>query len=55
MKAVNELELTEEQKDVVNILIARKDEMEYDYSINCYIAGMLDAYEILKLFNLTKE
>lgn len=55
LKAVDELELSEEQRDIVDTLIARKDEAEYDYHVNSYMAGMLDAYEILKQFNLTKE
>ncbi|MDD2981540.1 MAG: hypothetical protein PHN80_16435 [Hespellia sp.] len=55
LKAVDELELSEEQRDIVDTLIARKDEAEYDYRVNTYMAGMLDAYEILKQFDLTKE
>lgn len=55
LKAVDELELSEEQRDIVDTLIARKDEAEYDYHVNSYMAGMLDAYDILKQFNLTKE
>ena len=55
LKAVDELELSEEQKDIVDTLIARKDEAEYDYHVNTYMAGMLDPYEILKQFELTKE
>lgn len=34
LKAVDELELTEEQRNVVDTLIARKEEREYDYLIN---------------------
>lgn len=55
LKAVDELELSEEQRDTVDTLIARKDEAEYDYHVNTYMAGMLDAYKILKQFELTKE
>ncbi|MGI6502337.1 MAG: hypothetical protein ACOX1S_15975 [Anaerostipes sp.] len=55
LKAVDELELSKEQRDIVDTLIARKDEAEYDYRVNTYMAGMLDAYEILKQFDLTKE
>ena len=55
LKAVDELELSEEQRDIVDTLIARKDEAEFDYHVNTYMAGMLDAYEILKQFELTKE
>lgn len=49
------LELTEEQRNIINTLIARENEQEYDCNVNAYMAGMLDAYEILKMFNLTKE
>lgn len=55
LKAVEGLDLTEEQRDIIDTLIARKDEREYDYHVNTYMAGMLDAYEILKQFDLTKE
>ena len=48
-------ELTEKQRYIVDTLIARKDEVEYDYHVNAYMAGMLDGYEILKMFNLTRE
>ena len=43
--AVRKLELTADQRE----------ETEYDYRVNSYIAGMIDAYEILKQFDLTKE
>ena len=55
LKAVDELELTEEQRHIVDTLIARKDDLEYDYHINAYMAGILDGYTILKTFNLTRE
>lgn len=55
LKDVDELELTEKQRYIVDNLIARKDEVEYDYHVNAYMAGMLDGYEILKMFNLTRE
>ncbi|KMZ55714.1 hypothetical protein [Dorea sp. D27] len=54
-KAMKELDLTEEQRTVVETLVSRKDETEYDYRVNAYMAGMIDAYEILKQFDLTKE
>ena len=53
--AVRKLELTADQRAAVNTLISRKEETEYDYRVNSYIAGMIDAYEILKQFDLTKE
>mgnify|MGYP006906603057 CR=1 FL=1 len=49
------LEVTEQQRGIINALIARENEQEYDCNVNAYMAGMLDAYEILKMFNLTKE
>lgn len=55
LKAVDELDLTEEQRNVIDTFIDRKGEREYDYHINSYMAGMLDAYEVLKQFDLTKE
>ena len=55
LRDVDELELTEKQRYIVDTLIARKDEVEYDYHVNAYMAGMLDGYEILKMFNLTRE
>ena len=54
-KAMKELDLTEEQRTVVETLVSRKDETEYDYRVNAFMAGMIDAYEILKQFDLTKE
>lgn len=55
LKAVEELELTENQRQTVNTLMAAKDEIEYDFRVNSYMAGILDGYEILKKFNLTRE
>lgn len=55
LKAVDKLDLSEEQKETIDTLITKNEEMEYDFKINCYMAGMLDAYEILRQFNLTKE
>lgn len=54
LKAVDSLELSEEQRNIVDTLIARKDEVEFDYNVNTYMAGMLDAYEILKQFGVTE-
>lgn len=55
LEAVNGLKLSEEQRDIVETLIARKDETQYEFNINAYMAGLLDGYKILKMFNLTKE
>ena len=52
LKAVDALELSEEQRNIVDTLIARKDEVEFDYNVNTYMAGMLDAYEILNQFGV---
>lgn len=50
-----ELSLTEAQNNVVEKLIASEKEREYDLMTNSYMAGLLDGYEILKMFDLTKE
>lgn len=55
LQAIDSLELTEDQREIVDTFIARKDEAEYDYHINAYMAGIIDAYGILRQFNLTKE
>ena len=49
------LKLPKEQMDVINTYIARRDEADFDRHTIYYMAGMLDNYEILKLFNLTNE
>ena len=54
-KKYEKLDLTEEQRNVIENYLAKKAEAEYDYNTNVYMSGLLDAYEILKLFNLTKE
>ncbi|RHR20948.1 hypothetical protein DWX43_25265 [Clostridium sp. AF19-22AC] len=54
LKAVDALELSEEQRNIVDTLIARKGEVEFDYNVNTYMAEMLDAYEILKQFGVTE-
>lgn len=54
LKAVDALELSEEQRNIVDTLITRKNEVEFDYNVNTYMAGMLDAYEIFKQFGVTE-
>lgn len=54
-QSFKDLELTEEQRSVIESFIAKENEREYDSTVNAYMAGMLDAYEIMKMFNLTRE
>lgn len=54
-KEVMELNLPAEQMDIINEYIAKRDEADFDRHTLYYMAGMLDNYEILKLFNLTNE
>lgn len=54
-KEYNALQLTEEQKDVIDTMLAREDECNYDQISNAYLAGFLDGYRILKEFGLTRE
>lgn len=46
---------TESQQDVVDALLARMDERDFEYTANAYMAGLLDGYRILKNFGLTNE
>ena len=55
LEKVKDLDLTKEQKNAIDILIAKKEETEYEHNINAYMAGILDGYELLKFFNLTNE
>ena len=48
-------EFSEEQREVIDMLIARNEEANFDKSVNEYMAGMIDAYSILKLFGLKNE
>ena len=36
------LELTEQQRGIINALIARENQQEYNCNVNAYMAGMLD-------------
>lgn len=54
-ESLERLNLTKKQKKVIETLIAKENEREYDANINAYMAGMLDAYKILKIFNVTRE
>lgn len=48
-------EFTEKQREVVDTLIAKNSEVNFDRNINEYMAGLLDAYSVLKLFGITNE
>lgn len=48
-------DLTEAQLDIIDSLLTRKDELEFEHVANAYIAGLLDSYRILKSFGLTLE
>jgi len=53
--AYEKTEFAEKQREVVDTLIAKNSEVNFDRNINEYMAGMLDAYSILKLFGITNE
>lgn len=46
---------TDSQRDIIDTLLARKDESEFEHIANAYMAGLLDSYRILKNFGLTNE
>lgn len=54
-QAYEKLELEERQKEVVEILMARESERESDCMIHAYMAGILDAYGIFRMFDLMRE
>lgn len=48
-------DFTESQRDIIDTLLARKDESEFEHTTNAYMAGLLDSYRILRNFGLTNE
>lgn len=48
-------DFTDSQRDIIDTLLARKDESEFEHIANAYMAGLLDSYRILKNFGLTNE
>lgn len=54
-KVYNQGEFTEGQKEIVDTIIARTDEAHYDKVVNAYMAGIIDAYVILKVLGITNE
>lgn len=54
-KLYQNTDFTEPQRDIIERLLARKDENEFEHIANAYIAGLLDSYRILKDFGLTLE
>ena len=48
-------DFTESQREIIDTLLARKDESEFEHIANAYMAGLLDSYRILKNFDLTLE
>ena len=48
-------DFTESQRDLVDTVLARKDERDLEHTTLAYMAGLLDSYRILKNFGLTAE
>ncbi|MCI8749425.1 hypothetical protein EBB54_10050 [Schaedlerella arabinosiphila] len=48
-------DFTEAQRDIIDTVLARKDESDFEYIANAYMAGLLDSYRILRNFGLTLE
>lgn len=50
-----DLEMSEEQREVVDALLTKKYELTFELQENVYMAGLLDGYRVLKSFNLVLE
>ena len=48
-------DFTKPQRDLIDTILARKEESDFEHSILAYMAGLLDSYRILKNFGLTVE
>lgn len=54
-KQYKNTEFTAKQQELIDTMMARKDEADFDYIVNVYMAGIFDGYRILKEFDLTNE
>lgn len=49
------LNLSEKDKKIIDKLMALEDEQNWDKVVTGYMAGIIDGYDLLKRFGLTKE
>lgn len=54
-EAYEKLALSEEQRRIVDILLAKNNEAQFEYHDNAYLAGMLDAYVVFQQFGLIEK
>lgn len=55
LSAYETINLTDEQKDTVENLIAKTDELAFEANLIAYEAGIFDGYRTLKLLGVTNE
>ena len=55
MERYKQAEFSEDQREIVDTIVARIDELYLDNAADGYLAGLLDGHQILKNFGLTKE
>ena len=55
MERYDQTEFSEGQREIVDTIVAKIDELYLDNAADIYLAGLLDGYRILKNFSLTKE
>lgn len=48
-------DFTESQRNLIDTVLARKEESDFEHTTIAYMAGLLDSYRILKNFGLTVE
>lgn len=50
-----EMDIPKQYLELFETIVARNDELNFDYVAVAYRAGIIDAYRILREFDLTKE
>lgn len=54
-EAYESIEFSKEQRQVVEILLAKNSEVQFERCDNAYLAGLMDAYDVFRQFNLVRE
>lgn len=55
MERYKQAKFSKDQREIVDTMVAKIDEVYLDNAADVYLAGLLDGYRIFKIFGLTCE